>query len=72
MPQDGQLREANKLQVPGVSVSLGEQEVHFRTFLQGLVAQALGGVELVILDEFAPPIAWYNSIARFENATVPV
>ena len=59
--QDGQVRdaavlkavglnEAGKRQVLGVSVSLGEQEVHWRTFLQSLVARGLSGVELVISD----------------------
>ena len=59
--QDGQVRDAavlkavglndsGKRQVLGVSVSLGEQEVHWRTFLQSLVARGLSGVELVISD----------------------
>lgn len=59
--QDGQVRdaavlkavglnEAGKRQVLGVSVSLGEQEVHWRTFLQSLVTRGLSGVELVISD----------------------
>lgn len=59
--QDGQVRdaavlkavglnEAGKRQVLGVSISLGEQEVHWRTFLQSLVARGLSGIELVISD----------------------
>lgn len=59
--QDGQVRdaavlkavglnEAGKRQVLGVSVSLGEQEVHWRTFLQSLAARGLSGIELVISD----------------------
>ena len=59
--QDGQVRDAAVLiatgvdragrrQVLGVSVSLSEQEVHWRQFLQGLVARGLAGVQLVISD----------------------
>jgi len=59
--QNGQVRDAavlkavgltaeGKRQVLGVSVSLGEQEVHWRTFLQSLVTRGLSGVELVISD----------------------
>ena len=42
--------EAGKRQILGVSVSLSEQEVHWRTFLQSLVARGLSGVELIISD----------------------
>ena len=59
--QDGQVRDAAVLiatgvdragrrQVLGVSVSLSEQEVHWRQFLQGLVSRGLAGVQLVISD----------------------
>ena len=59
--QDGQVRDAAVLiatgvdwagrrQVLGVSVSLSEQEVHWRQFQQGLVARGLCGVQLVISD----------------------
>jgi len=59
--QDGQVRDAAVLiatgvdragrrQVLGVSVSLSEQEVHWRQFLQGLVVRGLAGVQLVISD----------------------
>jgi transposase-like protein len=59
--QDGQVRDAAVLiatgvdrtgrrQVLGVSVSLSEQEVHWRQFMQGLVARGLAGVQLVISD----------------------
>ncbi len=59
--QDGQVRDAAVLiatgvdragrrQVLGVSVSLSEQEVHWRQFLQGLVARGLAGVQLVVSD----------------------
>lgn len=58
---DGQVRDAavllamgvrpdGKRALLGVSTSLGEQEVHWRAFLQGLVARGLGGVQLVISD----------------------
>lgn len=59
--QDGQVRDAAVLiatgvdragrrQVLGVSVSLSEQEVHWRQFLQGVVARGLAGVQLVVSD----------------------
>ncbi len=58
---DGQVRDAAVLialgvtgegqrTILGVSVSLSEQEVHWRVFLQGLVERGLSGVELVISD----------------------
>ena len=60
--QDGQVRNAAVLlamgvnlegnrEVLGVSVSLGEHEVHWRTFLQSLVARGLAGVQLIISDD---------------------
>ena len=42
--------EAGKRTVLGVSVALSEHEVHWRTFLQSLVARGLCGVRLVISD----------------------
>jgi len=56
--QDGQIRDAailiasgvdcrGKRQVLGVSVSLSEQEVHWRNFLQSLVVRGLCGVQLI-------------------------
>jgi putative transposase len=62
--QDGQVRdaavlvalgvnEAGKREVLGVSVALSEQEVHWRTFLQSLVARGLSGVELIVSDAHA-------------------
>ena len=59
--QDGQVRDAavliasgvdtsGKRAILGVSVALSEQEVHWRTFLQGLVARGLRGVQLLISD----------------------
>jgi putative transposase len=60
--QDGQVRNAavllavgvnddGKREVLGVSVSLGEHEVHWRSFLQSLVSRGLSGVELIISDD---------------------
>jgi putative transposase len=62
--QDSQVRDAavliasgvdrsGKRQILGVSVSLSEQEVHWRTFLQSLVARGLSGVQLIISDDHA-------------------
>lgn len=62
--QDGQVRDAavliasavdasGKRAVLGVSVALSEQEVHWRTFLEGLVKRGLRGVELLISDAHA-------------------
>ncbi len=59
--QDGQVRDAavliasgvdtaGKRAVLGVSVALSEQEVHWRTFLQGLLERGLRGVQLLISD----------------------
>ena len=42
--------ESGRRQVLGVSVALSEHEVHWRPFLQGLVARGLCGVRLVISD----------------------
>lgn len=39
--------------VLGVSVSLGEHEVHWRTFMQSLVERGLRGVQLIISDSHA-------------------
>jgi putative transposase len=58
---DGQIRDVavliaagltpeGKRQILGVSVSLSEHEVHWRTFLHRLVARGLGGVQLIISD----------------------
>jgi transposase-like protein len=58
---DGQIRDAAMLMasgvkpdgkrlILGVSVSLGEQELHWRGFLQSLVERGLNGVELIISD----------------------
>lgn len=62
--QDGQVCDAAVLiavgvdptghrQVLGVSVALSEQEVHWRNFLQSLVARGLCGLRLIISDDHA-------------------
>jgi transposase-like protein len=62
--QDGQVRDAviliaagvdqaGKRHLLGVSVSLGEQEIHWRTFLQSLVARGLCGIQLITSDDHA-------------------
>ena len=62
--QDGQVRDAavliaagvnwdGKREILGVSVALGEQEVHWRAFLQSLVQRRLQGVRLIISDAHA-------------------
>jgi putative transposase len=62
--QDGQIRDAailfavgvgldGKRQILGVSVSLSEHEVHWRTFLQSLVARGLSSVQLITSDDHA-------------------
>jgi putative transposase len=59
--QSGQVRDAailfaagvdleGKRQILGVSVSLSEHEVHWRAFLQSLVARGLNSVQLIISD----------------------
>jgi putative transposase len=61
---DGQIRDAailvasgvgkaGKKQILGLSVSLSEAEVHWRTFLRDLVARGMQGVRLVISDDHA-------------------
>lgn len=60
--QDGQVRDAailmasgidlkGKRHLLGVSASLGEHEVHWRTFLEDLVARGLRGVQLITSDD---------------------
>lgn len=45
--------EEGKRSVSGVSVSLSEHEVHWRTFLKSLVERGLLGVRLVVSDDHA-------------------
>ena len=60
--QDGQVRNSAVLlavgvnedghrEILGVSVSLGEHEVHWRNFLQSMVSRGLSGVELITSDD---------------------
>ncbi len=62
--QDSQIRDAailmvagvdrnGKLHFLGVTVSLSEQEIHWRTFLQSLVARGLRGIQLITSDDHA-------------------
>jgi putative transposase len=62
--EDGQIRDAavliasgvdlrGKRQILGVSVSLSEAEIHWRTFLQGLVTRGLSGIRLIVSDDHA-------------------
>jgi len=62
--EDGQVRHlailiaiavtpAGKREILGVSVSLSEHEVHWRTFLEGLQQRGLGGVQLITSDDHA-------------------
>ena len=45
------VNEDGKREVLGVSVSLGEHEVHWRSFLQSLVSRGLIGVKLITSDD---------------------
>lgn len=47
------VNEEGKREVLGVSVSLSEAEVHWRSFLQSLTKRGLHGVELIISDDHA-------------------
>jgi putative transposase len=60
--EDGQVRNlavltavgvnwAGKREILGLSVSLSEHEVHWRTFLESLKARGLGGIQLVTSDD---------------------
>jgi putative transposase len=45
--------QAGKRRVLGVSVALSEAEVHWRSFLEGLLRRGLRGVKLVVSDDHA-------------------
>jgi len=45
------VNEDGNREILGVSVSLGEHEVHWRNFLQSLVSRGLSGVELITSDD---------------------
>ena len=62
--EDGQVRNlailiavgvnsAGKREILGISVSLSEHEVHWRTFLESLKQRGLGGVQLITSDDHA-------------------
>ena len=62
--QDGQIRDValltavgvdakGKRTILGVSISLSEQEIHWRTFLQSLVKRGLQGIQLIVSDDHA-------------------
>jgi transposase-like protein len=62
--EDGQVRNlavlsatainlAGKREILGVSVSLSEHEVHWRSFLESLKARGLGGIRLITSDDHA-------------------
>lgn len=47
------VREDGKRSVLGVSVSLGEHEIHWRSFMESLVSRGLCGVRLITSDDHA-------------------
>jgi transposase-like protein len=47
------INPAGKREILGVSVSLSEHEVHWRTFLESLKQRGLGGVQLITSDDHA-------------------
>jgi putative transposase len=62
--EDGQVRDLavltavgvnqdGKREILGVSVSMSEHEVHWRTFLESLKVRGLGGVQLITSDDHA-------------------
>lgn len=44
------INEAGKREILGVSVALSEAEIHWRTFLESLMARGLHGLELIVSD----------------------
>jgi transposase-like protein len=56
----------------GVSVSLGKHELHWRDFLESLVAWGLNGVELIISDVLVGlQTAHFGSAAGFTCSRTP-
>jgi transposase-like protein len=62
--QDGEVRDAAVLiavgvdrkgrrHILGLSISMGEHEIHWRNFLQSLVKRGLQGVQLIVSDDHA-------------------
>jgi putative transposase len=60
--QDGQIRDAailmalgvdprGRRHILGVSISLSEAEIHWRTFLQSLVSRGMSGIRLIVSDD---------------------
>jgi putative transposase len=47
------VNRAGKREILGVSVSLSEHEVHWRTFLESLKQRGLGGLQLITSDDHA-------------------
>lgn len=47
------INEQGKREIIGISVSLSEAEIHWRTFLESLIARGLHGIELIISDAHA-------------------
>ncbi len=47
------VRPQGKREILGVSVSLSEHEIHWRTFLESLKKRGLGGVQLITSDDHA-------------------
>jgi transposase-like protein len=47
----GGIDQQGKRTILGVSVSLSKQEIHWRTFLERLVARGMSGVQLIISDD---------------------
>jgi len=77
--QDGQIRNAavlmacgvdlkGKRQLLGISASLGEHEIHWRSFLESLVARGLRGVKLITSDNhpglMAARLAVFGGVPR--------
>jgi putative transposase len=47
------VNQDGKPEILGVSISMGEHEVHWRDFLESLRARGLGGVQLITSDDHA-------------------
>jgi putative transposase len=79
------INSEGKREILGVSVSLSEAEVHWREFLQSLMARGLSGMELVISDDHSglkaarqavmPSVPWQRCqfhMSQNAQAYVPV
>ena len=47
------VKRTGKREILGVSVSLSEHDIHWRTFLKGLKQRGLGGIQLITSDDHA-------------------